>query len=232
MYRGQLRIGAAVAATLLLTPAMAQAQTDPAQAAIDQANAIRQQAVDQANAARDQAFQGGGNQPSSDPAMDSRRRPEAEDNSNDAAMSSRRRPESEDNNAAPPAWPFSSGHSHSESHSDSSSVSVSVGGGHGRRGGDFRPSDGLLGEWTLGEKGGGWSCVVTLYPDESYGLRRAEARATCMSGFFSVRNWRASGRNLQLTDGNGNAIGSFRQVGPNRFEGYNEAKGTAMFLAR
>ncbi len=197
---------------ILLSSGVAQAQSDPAQAAIDQANAIRQQAVDQANAARDQALPGGGDQSSSD-----------------AAMASRQRPEAEDNNPSPPAWPFSSGHSHNESRSESSSVSVSV---DGRRMGDFRASDGLLGEWTLAEKGGGWSCVVTLYPDESSGLRRADARATCMSGFFSVRDWRADGHSLQLTDGDGNAIGSFRQTGPNRFEGYNEKSGIAMVFAR
>jgi hypothetical protein len=204
---------------------MAQSDQDPGQAirqeAQDQADAIRREAQDQANSIRQEA----GLPPQPAPSSSS---------DNDAAMDSRRRPESEDTNAGRASTTSAtSGSSHSESKSTSNSLSIFFGGGgHRHDGDDFRDSDELVGRWTLGQKGGGWACQMTLRPDEEFGLRKAEPLATCMSGFFQVSRWRANGRQLQLTDSNGNAIGTFRQVSPNRFEGYKESDHTEMYLGR
>ncbi|WP_423602126.1 AprI/Inh family metalloprotease inhibitor [Sphingomonas sp. MS122] len=92
--------------------------------------------------------------------------------------------------------------------------------------------DSVLGKWTIGDKDGSSSCSLTLYPDESFGLRRAWTTVGCPDGFFSVNRWRAAGRDLQLTDMSGKVIGSFRQVGPGRFEGRRQSDGAAMYLSR
>ena len=221
------RMAVALGVTLLVPGvAMAQSDQDPGQAirqdAQDQADAIRREAQNQANSIRQEA----GLPPQPAPSSSS---------DNDAAMDSRRRPESEDTNAGRASTTSAtSGSSHSESKSTSNSLSIFFGGGGGHRhdGDDFRDSDELVGRWTLGQKGGGWACQMTLRPDEEFGLRKAEPLATCMSGFFQVSRWRANGRQLQLTDSNGNAIGTFRQVSPNRFEGYKESDHTGMYLGR
>ena len=92
--------------------------------------------------------------------------------------------------------------------------------------------DSVVGDWKLGSKEGGSTCSLTLFPDESFGLRRAWTSVGCPQGFFSVSGWRAAGRDLQLTDGAGSPIGSFRQVGPGRFEGVREKDGATMYLSR
>ena len=135
-----------------------------------------------------------------------------------------------------PGWSDNAGrretetHSSSESHSSSSSRSSSFGLGPSRE--DDWSIQSVLGQWTLGEKDGGSTCATTLYEDESFGLRRAWTTAGCPDGFFSVNRWRAAGRDLQLMDMGGQVIGSFRQVGPGRFEGRRASDGAAVYLLR
>lgn len=141
-----------------------------------------------------------------------------EDSSNDsydASMSARRRTES----------------SSSSSSERSSSRSSGFSFGWGGRNSSWSV-DTVLGQWTIGDKDGSSTCSLTLYPDESFGLRRAWTTAGCPDGFFGVNRWRAAGRDLQLTDMSGKVIGSFRQVGPGRFEGQRQSDGAAIYLSR
>lgn len=121
--------------------------------------------------------------------------------------------------------------SSSQSSSSSSSVSVDFGRPHGGNHGSWS-TDSVLGQWTLGEKNGSSSCTLTLSSEESFGLKQAWTNIGCPDGFFSVNRWRAAGRDLQLTDMGGTVIGSFRQVGPDRFEGRRDKDGAPMFLSR
>lgn len=121
-----------------------------------------------------------------------------------------------------------------ETHTSSSSFSFGI----PHRGDDDRGGQGswspqsVLGKWTISAPDGFQSCTLSLYPDGSFGLKRAWTSAGCPNGFFSVNRWRSAGRNLQLTDMGGKIIGSFRQVGPGRFAGRRASDGAPVFLSR